>query len=115
MRGCIVGSQREQNKKLKKMITFNFLENNPNINITVNAEELLEIVDYAISKTRSEFESKPISEEYLTRKATAEKLDVDLSTLWRYDRTGYLCAVKVGGKRRYKLSEVNKILKMEGN
>jgi hypothetical protein len=43
--------------------------------------------------------------------STAEMLDVDLSTLWRWNNEKYLCAVEVGGKRKYKLSEVNKILR----
>jgi hypothetical protein len=45
------------------------------------------------------------------RKQAAEMLDVDLSTLWRWNNENYLSAIEVGGKRRYKLSEVNKILR----
>jgi len=92
------------------METLYFLQNNPNINVTINAGQLLEVVDYAISKTKSEFEQKQQPEQYLTRKRTAEMLDIDLSTLWRYGKEGYLQAVEIGGKRKYRLSDIKKIL-----
>ena len=38
------------------------------------------------------------------------KINVDLSTLWRWDKAGYLKHVEIGGKRRYKMSEVKRIL-----
>jgi len=92
------------------MKVFNFLEDNSSINITLNASQLLEIVDYAISKTKAEFQASQEPETYVTRKRTAEMLDVDLSTLWRYDKIGYLQPVQIGGKRRYKQSDIDKIL-----
>ena len=92
------------------METLNFLQNNPNINITISAGQLLEVVDYVISKIKSEFEQKQQPEQYITRKHTAEMLDIDLSTLWRYGKEGYLQAVKIGGKRKYRLSDIKKIL-----
>jgi len=91
----------------------NFLENNPSINVTINAEQLIEVIDYAISKTKSEFEARQIPEQYLTRKQTAEKLGVDLSSLWRWQRQGYLVPIEVGGKRLYKLSDINKIYRKD--
>jgi excisionase family DNA binding protein len=86
------------------------LQDTPSLNITINAGQLLEVVNYAISKTRAEFEAKRAPEQYLTRKQAAEMLDVDLSTLWRWNKDNYLCAVEVGGKRKYKLSDINRIL-----
>ena len=90
---------------------YEILNDTPNLNVTINAGQLLEAIDYAISKTKSEFEAKQAPEQYLTRKQTAEMLDVDLSTLWRWNNENYLCAVEVGGKRRYRLSDVEHILK----
>jgi len=40
----------------------------------------------------------------------AEMLDVDKSTLWRWAKIGYLVPINVGGKRRYRMSDVNRIL-----
>lgn len=89
---------------------FDFLQSNANLNVTINAGQLLEVVDYAISKTKAEFEQKQEPDQYLTRKQVAELLQVDLSTLWRWNKESYLNPVEIGGKRKYKLSEVNKIL-----
>jgi excisionase family DNA binding protein len=93
------------------MTLYDILNDSSSLNITINAGQLLEVVNYAISKTKSEFEAKQAPEQYLTRKQAAEMLGVDLSTLWRWNNENYLSAIEVGGKRRYKLSEVNKILR----
>ena len=95
------------------MSLYEILNDTPNLNVTINAGQLKEVVDYAISKTKAEFEAKQSPEQYITRKQAAQMLDVDLSTLWRWDNGNYLCAVEVGGKRRYKLSDINNILKAE--
>jgi len=91
----------------------NLLQNEPNTILAIRADQMCEAIDYAILKAKSEFEQKQIPEQYLTPKQAAGKLDVALSTLWRYDKQGYLSPVAIGGKRRYKLSDVNKILKAE--
>lgn len=52
------------------------------------------------------------SEKYLSAQETAEKLGVDVSTLWRWDKTGYLKKIKVGRKIQYRESDVLKL--MEG-
>ena len=96
------------------MNLYDLFNENSALNLTINAGQLLEVVDYAISKTKLEFEAKQEPEQYLTRKQTAKMLNVDKSTLWRWNKISYLCAVEVGGKRLYKLSDVNKLLKKEG-
>lgn len=50
------------------------------------------------------------TETYSTPKQASEILDVDLSTLWRWKKRGYLVPIEVGGRRRYKMSDINKIL-----
>ncbi len=94
------------------MELYDLLQSNASLNVTINASQLLEVVDYAISKTKAEFEHKQQPEQYLTRKQTAEILDVDLSSLWRWNKENYLKPIEVGGKRRYKKSDIDKI--MEG-
>jgi excisionase family DNA binding protein len=82
-----------------------------NIIISLTGEQLNDFANQILSGARSIYEKKEQSEHYLTRKQVAEMLDVDLSTLWRWNRENYLCAVEIGGKRKYKLSDVNKILR----
>lgn len=49
-------------------------------------------------------------EDYLTAKETAKKLGVDLSTLWRWDRSGYLKKIKVGKSVKYRGSDIRKLM-----
>lgn len=49
----------------------------------------------------------------MTAEETAKRLKVDRSTLWRWNKEGYLVANKVGNKVRYKLSDVERIQKGE--
>jgi predicted DNA-binding transcriptional regulator AlpA len=89
---------------------YDMLRDNPALNITINAGQLIDCIDYCVLKTRKEFERQEQPEQYLTRKQTAEMLGVDLSTLWHWNNENYLCPIKIGGKRRYKMSDVKKIL-----
>ncbi len=52
-------------------------------------------------------EKKP---EYLTRKATAEYLNISLSTLWRLTKEGKLKSYAVGKKVMYKTNEVQNFI-----
>jgi hypothetical protein len=82
-----------------------------NIIVSITGEQLNEFAEQILSGARAIYETKEQPEQYLTRRQTAEMLDVDLSTLWRWNNENYLCSIEIGGKRRYKLSEVNKILR----
>ena len=67
---------------------------------------LTDIVEEAIVK---HFE-KPKEEKMLTIAQVCAKLDVDKSTLWHWNEEGYLKKIYIGGKPRYKESEVLAIL-----
>jgi hypothetical protein len=101
---------------MSKNITLEIAEEYPNITYSIKAGELLEMFRCVVSEVVSQAEQRRQTqpEQYLTRKQTAEMLDVDLSTLWRWNNENYLCPIEIGGKRKYKLSEVNKILRKEG-
>lgn len=83
------------------------------LNVTIGIEELRKWHKEVIEDTRRELEEAIISdkaETYPTPKQVSELLNVDLTTLWRWKRKGYLVPIEVGGKRRYKMSEVKTIL-----
>ncbi|KAA6329747.1 hypothetical protein EZS27_021468 [termite gut metagenome] len=85
----------------------------PDVNITFKAGELIEVIDYCINKTRKELEqliNDANTETYPSADKTAKILDVNRSTLWRWQKRGYLVPIEIGGKRRYKMSDINKIL-----
>ena len=84
-----------------------------NLTLSVKAGELVEAIDYCINKTRSELEQQITdanTETYPSVSKVAEILDVTKSTLWRWQKQGYLVPLEVGGKRRYKMSDVKRIL-----
>ena len=86
----------------------------PQVNITVTVGDLFDMVEYCIKGAKAEFEAKNIKEEYCKPKAVENMLKVTAPTLWRWKKAGYLCPVEVGGKRFYKQSDIDKILKREG-
>lgn len=53
------------------------------------------------------------AETYLSPKQVCEMLDINISTLWRWRKINYLLPLKIGGKIRYKRSEIEKLLQKE--
>ena len=85
----------------------------PDLNITVRAADLREMVLLCVSETKRQLEQKlmdEMEEKYLSPQKTAELLDCDLSTLWRWNKRNYLKPISIGGKKRYKKSDIDKIL-----
>lgn len=87
------------------------LRTGANVQLVINALDLKEAFLQWNEEVRQVTEV-PKEESYLTAQETADKLGVDVSTLWRWDKTGYLRKIKVGNKIRYRESDVLKL--MEG-
>lgn len=49
-------------------------------------------------------------EEYISRFEVAEKFGVNLSTLWRWNRDGYLPCIKIGRKVVYAASVIREFI-----
>jgi len=95
------------------MDLIDFITNNAGINITINAGQLIEAIDYCVNRTRKELEQQITdanTETYPSVDRVAKILDVDKSTLWRWNKQGYLTTIEIGGKRRYRMSDVKRIL-----
>jgi hypothetical protein len=88
------------------------LKSGVNCQLVVNATDLREYSISIIEETLSKKEEQKPEEHYLTTKQTAERLGVDVVTLWRYQKCNYLVPIKVGGKKRYRESDLKKL--MEG-
>jgi len=85
----------------------------PDVTISLKAGELVEAINYCVNKTKKELEQQITdanTETYPSPDQVAKILDVDKSTLWRWRKQGYLIPIVVGGKRRYKMSDIKKIL-----
>ena len=104
--------------KLKNFLIMNsniikLAEQCPDVMINVKAGELFEMVQFCVLETKKSLEQQITdanTETYPSRQKVAEILDVDLSTLHRWSKQGYLVPIEIGGKRRYRMSDINKIL-----
>ena len=85
----------------------------PDAIISIKVRDLIEANEALISRTREQLEqivTDANTETYPSPDKVAEILDVDKSTLWRWAKRGYLVPIEVGGKRRYRMSDVRRIL-----
>lgn len=97
---------------------FELVNKYPDLNITIQAGQLKEFAEYIVRLTRQELEKQICdanNETYLSREEAANLLRVDLSTLWRWNKNGYLPHIETGGKRMYSMSEVKRVLGREVN
>ena len=85
-----------------------------NVTVAVTANDLkvfaLDLVEMAKQELKQQI-TDANTETYLSPDQVCKMLDVDRTTLWRWDKKGYLCPVEVGGKRRYPMSKINIMLK----
>ncbi len=83
------------------------------LTLAINANDLKEFARDIISQTKREMEEaiiKKQSERYVSTQTACEILDVDSCTLWRWDKRHYLMPVRVGGKKRYRMSDIEQLL-----
>ena len=89
------------------------LKSDVNFTLSIGISDLREFHKEVIADTRRELEAVVLSdkaETYPTVKQVSEMLNVDLTTLWRWNKKGYLKTIEFGGGRRYKMSDVKAIL-----
>ena len=97
------------------MNLYDLLSDNASLNVTINAGQLIEAIDYCIDKTREEPGHRDTDIENgtcLNVGQTAQILDVNTGTLRHWNKSGYLCPVSTGGQRRYRVSDIKKILRL---
>jgi hypothetical protein len=90
------------------------LKNNPdlatNLTVSAKASDLQEFAKICIEAGRSERPEPQAQEEYLTSQQFAEALQVSLVTLWAWDKKGITKPLYVGNLKRYRRSDLEKIL-----
>ena len=95
------------------MSITDILKTGANVSFTISALDLREwMLELIAEHDLHQNQSSASPEKYLTAQETADKLGVDVSTLWRWDKSGYLKKIKIGNKTRYHESDVLKL--MEG-
>ena len=95
----------------RNMSINEILRTGANVQLVINALDLKEAFLQWNEETRQP-DAERKAESYFSAQETADKLGVDVSTLWRWDKSGYLKKIKVGNKIRYRESDVLKL--MEG-
>ena len=85
----------------------------PDAIISIKVGDLIEANEALVAKTKEQLEqliTDSAPETYPSRQKVAEILDVDLSTLHRWAKRGLLVPIVIGGKVRYKMSDVRKVM-----
>lgn len=78
----------------------------------LSGADLMQFADKLIDQTKKQLEADiqaEKSERYLSSNEVCEMLSIQNVTLWRWAKRSYIQAIKVGGKTRYKYSEVKRI------
>ena len=81
--------------------------------VSIKLGELVEANTLLIAETKRELEqlvTDQKAETYPSREKVMEILGVSSATLWRWQKLGYLVPLNVGGKRRYRMSDVKRVL-----
>ncbi len=89
-----------------------FKNSGMNVSITVSASDLYEIINHTITLTRKELEQVIVdekSEVYLSPKEVSKLVGVNTTSLWRWAKRGYLVPLEVGGKRKYRKSDIDRV------
>ena len=108
--------EERQNLKNQIMNLNEILRTEAKLTLSVSAADLKNFALVIIKETKEQMEATiraETEERYLSPTGTAKKLGVDRSTLWRWKKRRYLLPVYIGGKPRYKLSDINQLLNNE--
>lgn len=85
----------------------------PELTINIKLCDLLECNRQLIKETKDEL-TKQITEtneeSYPTVDEVVSILNVSKTTLWRWAKLKYLAPVEIGAKRRYRMSDVKRLL-----
>jgi len=94
---------------IEKLIT-----ENPNVIFQVSGENLMAFAEQILLGAKSvamiEAETAAISDQLLTIGEAAKLLHVSKMTLYQWDQSGVLKKVEIGGKRRYRKSDIDRLV-----
>ncbi len=88
-------------------------QGNANVRLEVSGADLLALSNELINRAKSELSAEIAEarkEKYLTKEEIKEICGVCDTTLWHWNRKGYLRTVKIGNKVRYRQSDIRRIL-----
>ncbi len=77
----------------------------------ITIDELVSIIERKFDEYLSNNNDEGVKNEYLTRQETAEILKISLPTLHSYVKEGIVSAYRIGGRVRFKKSDIDEALK----
>ncbi len=86
--------------------------------MVISAADLKKTIHEAVNEAKREMQddiAKFNSETLLTSKQVIDQLSISRTTLWNWKNRGFLVPIEIGGKQRYKLSDINSILQKYGS
>jgi len=89
------------------------IKDNPNINITVNASDLLAFGESIATQTAQSV-IQNTDEKVYTRNEVIQKFDICSATLWRWDKLNLINSKKIGNRRFYSESEIKRLTTQKG-
>lgn len=93
-------------------------QGNANVRLEVSSADLLAFSNELINRAKNELSAEIAEarkEKYLTKEEIKEICGVCDTTLWHWNRKGYLRTVKIGNKVRYRQSDIRRILEVGRN
>jgi hypothetical protein len=84
------------------------LNSGANVSVTLKLEDLREIFKEMTDGHKSTSKDTP-AEDFLSRKEVLSILKIDSSTLWCWEKTGYIKSFPFGGRKRYKTVDIEAI------
>lgn len=96
------------NQKISIMSLRDLLASGANVSVTVTLDDLRTILNEAAKSTKPAAQEQTI-EEFLSRKEVLAILKIDSSTLWCWEKTGYIKSYPFGGRKRYRREDVEAI------
>lgn len=85
----------------------------PEMVVSIKVGDLIEANNILLENARAQLEQKiadASAETYLTTEKVCKMLDVSVTTLWRWAKTKYLVPITYGGQKRYRKSDVERII-----
>ena len=96
------------NLKFSIMSLRDLLEAGANVSLTVTLDDFRTILNEAAKSTKPAAQEEA-AEEFLSRKEVLALLKIDSSTLWCWEKTGYIKSYPFGGRKRYRREDVEAI------
>ena len=88
----------------------NIIEQERNVQIVVNASDLKELFLEWEKEKDSQIQAAK-EEQYLSPNETVTILGISKPTLWRWEKHDFLVPTKIGGKKYFRKSDVDALLK----